>query len=111
MYYTYIILCEDGSLYTGMTSDVKKRMAEHWKGGRLCAKYTRSHKPEKLEAVWKSESRSLACKLEYRIKKLAANKKRQLIKDNNFSVFGEIINEELYQRENIEEFGVISEID
>ena len=111
MYYTYILRCTDGSLYTGMTTDVKRRMEEHKSGGGNSAKYTRSHKPEHLEAVWKSVSRSLACSLEYRIKQLTAAKKKLLIKDNDFSVFGGRVDEENYQRENTDMSGVNTELD
>ena len=59
MYYTYMIRCEDNSLYTGMTNNLKKRIYEHIsKNG---AKYTESHSVMKIEAAWKSKDKSLAC--------------------------------------------------
>ena len=103
MYYTYILLCADGSLYTGMTADIKRRIKEHCSGGARAAKYTRSHKPEKLAALWETSSASLACRLEYRIKQLPAAKKRQLTENNDFSVFGGEIEEAEYRRESTEE--------
>lgn len=84
MYYTYMIRCEDNSIYTGMTSDIDRRIKEHL--GELennCAKYTMSHKAKKVEAVWQSETRALASKLEYHIKKLKKQEKEELIKENN----------------------------
>ncbi len=82
MYYTYILRCSDGSLYTGITNDLQKRMDAH--SGKLPdgAKYTRSHSPERLEAVWKSRGRSEASRLEYRIKKLDKRQKQRLIEEN-----------------------------
>ena len=81
MYYTYIMRCEDGSLYTGITTDVQRRLKEHQ--GKLSggAKYTKGRMPTKVEVVWQSDNRSLASKLEYRIKKLSKQDKEILIQD------------------------------
>ena len=88
MYYIYILRCEDGKLYTGITTDVKRRFEEHTQQKGKGAKYTRSHKAESVEAVWTAADRSLASKLEYRIKALPRTKKLALIADNsNFSRF------------------------
>ena len=77
MFYTYMIRCSDNSIYTGMTNNIEKRMLEHLssKG----AKYTKSHKAEKIETVWRSKDKSLACKLEYQIKQLTKQQKESLI--------------------------------
>jgi len=81
MYYTYILRCEDNSLYTGMTADIERRMKEHFEQGEKCAKYTMRHKPKKLEMVWESEKRNLAMKLEFHIKNsLTKAQKEELIK-------------------------------
>lgn len=88
MYYTYMIRCEDNSIYTGMTSDIDRRIKEHF--GELdsnCAKYTMSHKAIKVEAVWQSETRALASKLEYHIKKLKKQEKEELIKLDNLKKY------------------------
>jgi len=88
MYYIYILRCEDGKLYTGITTDVQRRFAEHTGRKGKGAKFTRSHKAEKIEAVWSAADRSLALKLEYRIKALTRAQKLELIADNsNFSRF------------------------
>ena len=79
MYYTYIIECEDSSLYTGVAKDVSHRMLVHSKKIKQSAKYTRSHTIKSLRAVWESENRSSAQKLEYRIKQLPKAKKLLLI--------------------------------
>ena len=84
MFYTYMLRCEDNSIYTGITSDVKRRMEEHFSQNKKCAKYTATHQAKKLEAVWESENRVLASKLEFHIKKnLTKNEKENLIKDFN----------------------------
>ncbi len=78
--FVYILRCKDGSLYTGIASDVFRRFRQHLgelPGG---AKYTRSHFPVSLEAVWSSESETAARKLEFFIKKLKKEKKEMLIK-------------------------------
>ena len=81
MYYTYIMRCVDGSLYTGITTDVQRRLKEHQ--GKLSggAKYTKGRMPVKVEVVWQSDNRSLASKLEYRIKRLSKEEKELLIKE------------------------------
>ena len=70
MYYTYMLRCEDGTIYTGITTNLKRRMQEHFNKSKKCAKYTLRHSAKKLELAWESENRVLASKLEYQIKKL-----------------------------------------
>ena len=69
MWYVYMIMCNDGTLYTGITTNVSRRIAEHNTSNKG-AKYTRTRRPVKL--VWQCTSgdRSSASKEEYRIKKL-----------------------------------------
>lgn len=100
MYYVYILKCEGELLYTGITNDVSRRMDEHFGRSEKCAKFTRSHKAQSLEALWSCENRSLASKLECRIKQLSKPKKLRLIGDN--SCFSQFLGEEtaaLYKRE------------
>lgn len=78
-----MIRCSDNSIYTGITTDIKRRFNEHQSKDEKCAKYTMSHDVKKIEAVWKTENKILASKLEYRIKELTKAKKEELIKDNN----------------------------
>lgn len=83
MYYTYMLRCEDNSIYTGITSNVERRMEEHFTQNKKCAKYTATHQAKKLEAVWESENRVLASKLEFHIKKnLTKQEKEDLIKNS-----------------------------
>ena len=77
--YTYMIRCTDGSIYTGITKDVERRMQEHKERGKECAKYTRTHHFKQLEAVFEAESWSQAARLEYAIKRLTRELKEQLI--------------------------------
>ena len=79
-YFVYILECCDGSLYTGITTDVTKRLDEHnssYKG----AKYTKTRRPVKLLYEESSSDRSSASKREYAIKKLTRIKKLQLINE------------------------------
>ncbi len=96
-YYTYMLRCDDNSVYTGITTDVKRRFEEHLSAEKG-AKYTKRHKPIKIEAVWQSNSKSLALKLEYRIKQLPKSQKELLITENQIEVFGEKINPCDYSR-------------
>lgn len=77
MYYTYMIRCKDNSLYTGMTNNIENRIKKHISG--TGAKYTKSHKAEIVEVVWRSKDKSLACKLEYQLKQLEKRQKEELI--------------------------------
>lgn len=84
MYYTYMLRCSDNSIYTGITTDLKRRLKEHLSQDKKCAKYTLTHNAKKLEIAWESESRVLASKLEYHIKKtLTKSQKEDLILNNN----------------------------
>lgn len=77
-YYVYILLCEDGSYYTGYARDVEHRFERHLKGEG--AGYTRMHKPERIVHVEAFDSRREAMKREREIKSLNHSEKTQLIK-------------------------------
>ncbi len=79
MHFTYIIRCKDGSLYTGYTTNILRRMKEHESG--INSKYTRNKGFEKLEVYFISNTRSKAMKLESFIKKQTRNKKLNIIKN------------------------------
>lgn len=76
-WFVYILRCADGTLYTGMTDDVTRRVEVHNSG--KGAKYTRGRTP--VEAVYteECESYSAALKREYAIKHLSRQEKLQLI--------------------------------
>ncbi len=77
MWVVYILLCNDSTLYTGITNDLVKRLDKHNKG--LAAKYTRGRGPVILVYVKEMEDKSSALKEEYRIKQLNKSKKLELI--------------------------------
>ena len=59
MYYIYMLRCEDNSIYTGITTDINRRMKEHFSKNKKCAKYTLKHTAKKLESVWQTGNRVL----------------------------------------------------
>lgn len=73
----YIILCSDGSLYTGITTDVSRRFGQH--ANRQGAKYFRGRQPKQLLYVENQHNRSSASQRESMIKKLNRTEKWQLI--------------------------------
>lgn len=75
-WFLYLIECQDGSIYTGITVDVAKRYEAHETG--KGAKYMRSHPPKQILKVIEFANRSEASKAEYAIKKLSASEKRTL---------------------------------
>ena len=77
VWYLYLIECEDGSLYTGITTDVERRYAEHVAG--KGARYTRMKKPMKLVGFRECGSRSEALKAELALKKLPHAGKRNYL--------------------------------
>ena len=87
MYYIYMLRCEDNSIYTGITTDIKRRMEEHFSKGKKCAKYTFTHHAKKLEGVWQTENKQLASKLEYHIKTLNKKQKEEIIKNKELLHF------------------------
>ncbi len=78
MWFVYILLCSDGSLYTGISNNLDVRFSEHknGKGGR----YTRSHKPVRRVYLEELNSRSEALKKESQIKSWSRKKKIRILK-------------------------------
>jgi len=76
MWYIYIIECSDNTFYTGITTDINRRLLEHNSG--KGAKYTRARVPVVLKVFFTASNRSEASKEEYRIKKLTRNEKMKL---------------------------------
>lgn len=77
MYYVYMLLCRDNTIYTGITTDVKRRFQEHKDG--TASKYTRAKKAKKLLYKEKVPTRSVALKRELEIKSWTRKKKLELI--------------------------------
>ncbi len=73
----YLLRCGDGSLYTGIATDVSRRVAEH-KDGERGAKYLRGRGP--LDLIFQQEigDRSLAAKIEHRVKQFPKEYKEDL---------------------------------
>ncbi len=80
-WYVYIIRCADDTLYTGIATDVERRFGEHRTDGKRAAKYLRGRAPLTLVYQKKIGNRSLASKVEYRIKKLSKADKEGLLSD------------------------------
>ncbi len=83
-WYVYVLRCNDGSLYTGITTDPQRRMQEHNHSSKG-ARYTRARRPVELVYVETVECRAAACKREYRIKQMTAGDKLALISAARFS--------------------------
>ncbi|MDT8405089.1 GIY-YIG nuclease family protein [Sulfuriflexus sp.] len=77
-WYVYIVQCADRSLYTGVTTDLLRRVDEHNSRPRG-ARYTRARRPVRLVYFESSDSRACACKREHALKRLSPASKRQLI--------------------------------
>lgn len=77
-YFVYILECADGSLYTGIATDVARRFEEHKSG--KGAHYTSARKPVRILYTETYPDRSAALKREAQIKKLSRPKKLTLIK-------------------------------
>ena len=99
MYYIYLLRCQDNSIYTGITTDIQRRMQEHFSKGEKCAKYTFRHTAQKLEKVWQTQTRADASKLEYHIKTLKKEEKENLVADhkNLEEVLKDKIEPDLYE--------------
>jgi len=77
-YFIYMLKCSDNTLYTGITTDIERRIEEH-NSSPKGAKYTKLRRPVELVYSEESEDRSSASKREYAIKKLSRVKKLELI--------------------------------
>ena len=79
MYFVYMLECEDGSLYTGITTDVKRRFAEHQSG--IGSHFTRARGAKRIVYTEEHESRSEAQKRESAVKKLSRLEKLGMMKE------------------------------
>lgn len=78
MYILYILKCSDGSLYTGITTDLERRVGEH-NDGKVGAKYTRGRGPVTVVYTRRFRNRANASREEARIKSLTRHQKLDLI--------------------------------
>lgn len=79
----YILRCADGTLYTGITTDINRRINEHNNDNFKSARYTKSRRPVELVFQESFESRALASQREYEIKQLNRTQKIDLINQSN----------------------------
>lgn len=78
MYHLYLLRCADDTLYTGITTDLARRVAEH-NTSQVGAKYTRARRPVVLVYSRRFRTRSNALREEARVKQLSRMEKLQLI--------------------------------
>jgi len=78
-WFLYLIRCKDNSLYTGITIDVNRRFEEHQNNDRKGSKYLRGKAPLKLVLKKKIGNKSLASKVEAKVKKLPKANKELLV--------------------------------
>jgi len=81
-WFVYMIEASDGSLYTGITTDVTRRFAEH-RDGKLGARYFNGRQPKRVVYVEPAEDRSMASKREAAIKQLGRQQKLALISEDS----------------------------
>ena len=74
----YILLCNDDTLYTGITNDIENRLTQHETGAG--AKYTKGRGPFRIVYQERAPDRSTASKREYEIKKMTKSQKLKMIK-------------------------------
>ena len=77
-WFVYMLRCADNSLYTGVTTDVERRLVEH-NADKSVTKYTRVRQPVSVAYFEEAESRSEACKREAQLKKLTKKDKEALV--------------------------------
>jgi putative endonuclease len=72
-HFVYVLVCADGTLYTGYTVDVARRLAQHQAG--TASKYTRARRPVSLRGFWDFGDRKSALQAEHAFKKLSRREK------------------------------------
>ncbi|WP_108652740.1 GIY-YIG nuclease family protein [Dongshaea marina] len=80
MWFLYLVRCANNTLYTGITTDVERRFAEHQAQGGRCAKYLRGKQPLTLAFHTRIGSKSAALKAEFRLKALSKRQKEALLR-------------------------------
>ncbi|MGI6074873.1 MAG: GIY-YIG nuclease family protein [Pyramidobacter sp.] len=76
-FFSYILECADGTLYSGFTTDPEKRLAQHNAG--CGARYTRTRRPLRVAALWQWPDKGAALSAEWHVKKLPRQHKDELI--------------------------------
>jgi putative endonuclease len=83
-WYLYLIRCRDGSIYTGISTDVKRRFVQHQKPGQGGSKYLKGRGPLVLVFQAKVGTYSLALKVERKVKKLPKVKKEKIFQKTHY---------------------------
>ena len=81
-WFLYVVCCSDNTLYTGVTTDLKRRLHEHNNNSRG-AKYTKNRRPVKLVYWEKHANRSQAQIAEYKFKRLSRQQKLKIVVEKN----------------------------
>ena len=82
-WYVYLLRCTDNSLYTGVTTDIERRVHQHNHCNKKGAKYTRVRRPVVLVYQENALDRKTACQREYQLKQLTKAEKEQLVSSFN----------------------------
>ena len=80
-WYVYLLRCADNSLYTGVTTDITRRIKEHNSCNKKGAKYTRVRRPVSLAYQETAIDRKTACQREYQLKQLTKKEKEKLVSE------------------------------
>ena len=80
-WHLYIVRCRDGTLYTGIATDVERRLAEHQGAGPRGARYLRGRGPLTLALALEVGTRGVALRLEHRVKRMSRPDKEALVAD------------------------------
>jgi putative endonuclease len=83
-WYLYLIRYRDGSIYTGISTDVNRRFLQHQKPSKGGSKYLKGRGPLELVFQAKVGNYSLASKVEFKIKKLPKDKKEKILRDTHY---------------------------
>ena len=82
-WFVYMLRCADDSLYTGITTDLERRLDEHNHCEQKGARYTRTRRPVALAYAEPCDSRSAASQREYLLKRLSRAEKLDLVNNSN----------------------------
>jgi putative endonuclease len=85
-WYLYLIRCRDDTLYTGISTDVDRRFAQHQSEGNAGSRYLKGRGPLTLVFKEKLGSRSLALKVEHRVKRMAKARKEKMIEVRGYAI-------------------------
>lgn len=83
-WFLYVLECDDGTLYAGITTDCERRLREHNHTSRA-ARYTRARRPVELVASWPFDTQSAAARAEYAFKQLPRQQKLQRVREDDAS--------------------------